>query len=133
MADIKQFLSKKTVGWYIALASAVMGLITLVIYAARGGDALTKLSSPAIAVIAIGVVLNALLLVKDVKPLEIVPFVLYFVAILIYGASEVNFIANVIYGVDGNAFDPAFFCVFVFGVLAVALGMAASIVKLEKE
>lgn len=133
MPSVKEFLSKKTVGWYIFLASCVTGLIALIIYATRGGDALTKLSTPAIVLFVVGVAANALLLIKDIKPLEIVPFVLYFASVAIFAATEINFIANVIYGVDGNAFDPAFFCVFIFGLLSVVLGIAASIIKPEKE
>lgn len=131
--NVKEFLAKKTVGYYLFAASALLGLLTLIVYAARGGDVLTKLEPAAIALLIVGIVINAGLLVKDIRPLEILPFMIYLAAFAVFMASEITFIGNLINGVDGNALDAGFVFVAIFGLLSVGLGMAACIVKLEKE
>lgn len=131
--NVKEFMTKRTVGWYLFAASALCGLLTLIVYAARGGDVLTKLAPAAIVLLVVGVLLNAALLVKDVRPLELAPFVLYLAAFAVFMASEITFIGNVINGVDGNALDGGFVCVALFGLVSVGLGMAACILKIEKE
>ena len=132
MAAVKEFLKSRGVGYYMYAASALCALVMFVVYVARGGDVLTGLEPAAVALGIIGVLGNVGLLIRNVRPLEILPFILYTVVLAVFVSSEINFIANVINGVDGNSLDGGFFCVIVFGALAVVLGMAACIVRLEK-
>lgn len=130
MNKIKQFLSEKSIGYYLFAASALLGLITFIIYVARGGDSMTDLSAATIALMIIGVVLNIALLVKNFTPLEIIPFVFYIAGFMTYIGSEIMFITNVMYGVDGNVLDGAFFAIIVFGVLSIICGITACIMRI---
>lgn len=130
---MREFLEKKTVGWYVFGASAVLALIALIAYIARGGDALTNLSGWGIAVAVIGIILTGVLMWKDIKPLEIVPFILFFIFFLVFIGSEINFLGNIVYGTDNQVLDAAFYITTIFGFLSVVVGMTASIMKIEKE
>lgn len=130
---MREFLEKKTVGWYIFGGAAILALIALIAYVARGGDIFTQLNGWAIACVVIGVVLTGVLMWKDIKPLEVVPFILYFIFLLIFAGSEIDFLGNVVYGTDGSIIDVAFYITAIFGLLSVIAGMTASIMKIEKE
>lgn len=130
---MRTFLQNKSVGWYLFGTSAVLALIALIAYVARGGDIFTQVEPIAVACSVAGILLSVLLLWKDIKPLEILPFVLFFVSWLIFAGSEIEFIGNVAYGTDGQAIDAAFLVTAVCGFLAVIAGMVACIMKLEKD
>ena len=133
MDKIKQFFAKKTVGYYLFLGAALMALLAVIVYSARGGDVLTKLSVAVIILFVAGLVINIAMAIKDIKPLEIVPFVLYLAALFVFIDSEIDFLGNVFMGIDGNTLDGALIFAVVAGVLAVGLGMASAIMKHEKE
>ena len=61
------------------------------------------------------------------KPLEIIPFVLFFAALLIFFATEIEFIGNVFYGTDGQAFTISFVMIVCFGLAAIVTGMIAAL------
>lgn len=128
-----EFLKNKSKGWFVYGASALFALISLIIYIARGGDIFTKVLPVAVVLSILGILLSIGMMVKDIKPLEIVPFILYFISLLIFFGSEIEFIGNVAYGTDGQAISAAFVCIAVFGLLAVICGMTGSIMKIEKE
>lgn len=130
---MKEFLAKKTVGFYVFLASALLAFFSVLFYSVRGGDVLTEINSAVIVLFIIGIILNLLLAIKDIKPLEIIPFVLYFIALAIFLDSEINFMGNVFWGTDGNYFDALFILATLTGLLSVISGMTAAIMKVEKE
>lgn len=130
---MREFLAKKSIGWYIYGGAALFALISLIIYVARGGDIFTKVSSAAVVLSIIGILLSIGMMIKDIKPLEIIPFVFYFASLLIFFGSEIEFIGNVAYGTDGQAISAGFVCIAVFGLLSVIAAMTASIMKIEKE
>lgn len=133
MSSVRNFFQKRTVGYYIYALSCILAIATAIVYEVRGGDALTKIDHSVTVLLIIGIVVNVFMMLKDIKPLEIVPFVLYLIAIVAFIATEIDFIGNVFYGVDGNAFDPAFFGIIVLGILAVISGMIACMMKIERE
>lgn len=127
------FFKDKTIGFYIFLLSGAAAFIAAVVYVLRNGDVLTATTPTVTILLAAGIVLNVLLAVKDIKPLEIVPFILYLAALLVFVDTEITFISNVIMGIDGNAIDGAFILYCVMNTAAVAAGMAAAILKIEKD
>ena len=127
------FFKNKTTGFYIFVVSGAAALIAAVTYVLRGGDVLTAATPTVTILLAVGVILNILLSIKDIKPLEIVPFILYLAAFLVFIDTEITFISNVIMGIDGNAIDGAFIFYSVMNIIAVAAGMAASTVKIERD
>ena len=125
-------LKNKSKGWYIFAASAVCALISLIIYIARGGDIFTTVIPVAVILSIFGILLNVLLLLKPLKPLEIVPFGLYLISLVIFFGSEIEFIGNVAYGTDGQSITADFILIAVFGFISVICGMVAAIMKIEK-
>ena len=126
------FKDRKTT-WYIFAAAAVCALISLVLYVARGGDIFTTVIPAAVILNIVGIVLTLLLMIRDIKPLEILPFILYFAALMIFLGSEIEFIGNVAYGTDGQAIGPMFIAIALFGLLAVIGGMIAAAAGIEKK
>lgn len=133
MSSVRDFFQKKTAGYYIYLLSCIFAIAAAITYEMRGGDALTKIDHSVTVLLFVGIIINVLMMLKDIKPLEIIPFVLYLIALVAFIATEIDFIGNVFYGVDGNAFDPAFFGIIVLGILAVISGMIACMMKIERE
>lgn len=127
------FFKNRTTGFYIFAVSGVTALIAAITYVLRNGDVLTTATPIVTLLLAAGIILNILLSIKDVKPLEIVPFILYLAAFLVFIDTEITFISNVMMGIDGNIFDGAFILYSVMNVIAVAAGMAAAIMKIEKD
>ena len=132
MENVKKFLANKKPGWYVSLASFVLGLITLIVYAARGGNYLSPVSTAAVLLLVFGVITNAAVLVKDFRLLAFVPMILYACVVAVLLNTEMLFITNVIFGVDGNYFDGAFFTFLVTGVLAMVTSAVAFAMGLSK-
>ena len=131
MKMFKDFLANKRPGWYVSVASLLLGLITVIVYTARGGNYLSPVSSAAVVLLVFAVITNAAVLVIDFKLGAFIPMILYACTEAVFLNSEMLFITNVIFGVDGNYFDGAFFTFLVTGVLAmvtsaVAFGMGLS-------
>lgn len=131
MEWLKKFLSTKSIGWYVSAVSCLFALIAVIVYGARGGNYLSPVSGAAVALMVVGVVINAAVLVKDFKLGGFIPVVLYACAIAVLLNTEMLFITNVAFGVDGNYFDGAFFTFLIFIAVAtigsaVAFGMGLS-------
>lgn len=131
MEFIKKFFSNKKPGWYVSAVALVLALITVIVYSARGGNYLSPVSSGAVTLLVIGILVNAAVLVLDFKVLAFIPVILYACTVAVLLNTEMLFITNVAFGVDGNYFDGAFFTFLVTAVLAtvaaaVAFGMGLS-------
>lgn len=131
MKYVKSFLANKRAGWYVSLASLVLALITAIVYTARGGNYLSPVSGAAVALLIVGIIANAAALVLDFKVLGILPVIFYACTIAVLLNTEMLFITNVMFGVDGNIFDGAFYTFIITGILAliaaaVAFGMGLS-------
>ena len=131
MKYVKSFLANKRAGWYVSLASLVLALITVIVYTARGGNYLSPVSGAAVALLVVGIIANAAALVLDFKVLGILPVIFYSCTIGVLHNTEMLFITNVMFGVDGNVFDGAFYTFIITGILAliaaaVAFGMGLS-------
>lgn len=132
---IKRFLSNKKIGFYLLVASFLFALLTLIFYTARGGNYLSPVSSVAVILLILGLVSNVLCLVLDFGILGIVPVVFYSCVLAVLLNTEMLFISNVAFGVDGNSFDLAFFLFWIFDILAIissAVGFSLGISKSNK-
>lgn len=130
---LKKFLETKKSGWYVELVSFILALITLITYVARGGNYLSPVSTSAVVVLSIGLVINAVALFKDFKVLGLLPVALYAGSAAILLNTEMLFISNVIFGVDGNSFDVAFFMFIICDILAIITSAVAFSIGLTKE
>jgi hypothetical protein len=127
------FLAKKTTSWYISCVSMVLALVGLIIYVARGGNSYSPVSSTAVTVWAAGIVLNAVVLVKDFKIGQFIPYLLYVVTLGILLNTEMLFASNVLVSIDGGFFDVAWIAFVACLALAIVTGFAASVKPLTKE
>lgn len=132
MENVKKFLANKKPGWYVSLASFVLGLITLIVYAARGGNYLSPVSTAAVLLLVFGVITNAAVLVKDFRLLAFVPMILYACVVAVLLNTEMLFITNVLFGVDGNYFDGAFYTFVITSILAMIVSAVAFAMRLSK-
>lgn len=132
MKMFKDFLANKRPGWYVSVASLLLGLITVIVYTARGGNYLSPVSSAAVVLLVFAVLTNAAVLVMDFKVAAFIPMILYACTVAVFLNTEMLFITNVIFGVDGNYFDGAFFTFLVTGVLAMVTSAVAFAMGLSK-
>ncbi len=132
MKMLKDFLANKRPGWYVSVASLLLGLITVIVYTARGGNYLSPVSSAAVVLLVFAVLTNAAVLVMDFKVAAFIPMILYACTVALFLNTEMLFITNVIFGVDGNYFDGAFFTFLVTGVLAMVTSAVAFAMGLSK-
>ena len=132
MKMLKDFLANKKPGWYVSVASLLLGLITVIVYTARGGNYLSPVSSAAVVLLVLAVLTNAAVLVMDFKVAAFIPMILYACTVAVFLNTEMLFITNVIFGVDGNYFDGAFFTFLVTGVLAMVTSAVAFAMGLSK-
>lgn len=132
MKMLKDFLANKRPGWYVSVASLLLGLITVIVYTARGGNYLSPVSSAAVVLLVFAVLTNAAVLVMDFKVAAFIPMILYACTVAVFLNTEMLFITNVIFGVDGNYFDGAFFTFLVTGVLAKVTSAVAFAMGLSK-
>ncbi|MBR1813100.1 MAG: response regulator transcription factor [Lachnospiraceae bacterium] len=99
----------------------------------RNGDVLTRVTPVVTGLFAAGIGLSVLLTIKDVKPLEILPFILYLAAMLVFFDTEIDFIGNLLWATDGNSLDAGFLAVAVCGLIAVISGIVAGLKGIEEE
>lgn len=132
---IKRFLSNKKIGFYLLASSFLFALLTLIFYTVRGGNYLSPVSNVAVILLVIGLISNVLCLVLDFGILGIIPVILYSCVLAVLLNTEMLFISNVAFGVDGNNFDALFFLFWIFDILAVitsAIGFSIGISKSNK-
>ena len=132
MEFVKKFLANKRPGWYLSAASLLLGLITVIVYTARGGNYLSPVSGAAVALLVFAIITNAAVLVIDFKLLAFIPMMLYACTVAVFLNTEMLFITNVIFGVDGNYFDGAFYTFLVTAVLAMVVSAVAFAMGLSK-
>lgn len=133
---LKKFLSGKNVGFYLSALGFVFALLSLIIYTVRGGNYLSPVSTAAVIILVIGLVTNIVCLFKDFSILGILPVVLYACSLAILLNTEMLFISNVLFNVDGNHFDVAFYLFWIFDILATvlsAVGFSMGLSKKTKE
>lgn len=133
MSKISNYLKTRTKGWYVALLSLLIGFIGLIVYLARGGNTYSPVSVSATITFSIGLIINALILVKDFKLGAYIPFILYTVTLAILLNSEMLFISNVLTGIDNNSLDAPFIIFVSLFILTTIFSFASTIMKLHEE
>lgn len=132
---IKRFLQNKKPGFYVSLAGLVCALVALICYTARGGNYLSPVSLTVVLCLVFGILTNVGVLFVDFKFLAIIPTILYSVAGAVLLNTEMLFITNVLFGVDGNYFDGAFYAFMIMTVIAIlasAVGFSIGLSKSNK-
>lgn len=133
MDAIKNFLKTKSIGWYVSLASFVTALVTLIVYAARGGNIYSPVSGIAVTMLVIGLVTNAAILYKDFKIGAFIPLVFYAIALAVLLNTEMLFLSNVLTGIDGNTLDSSWLTFMVFLIVTIVASVVAFAMKMTKD
>jgi hypothetical protein len=126
------FLEKKAGCWYVSVIALACAAISLVVYVLRGGNYLSPVNSMAVTLMIVGVVVNALILLKDFRIGAFIPFVMYMCVFGILLNSEMLFISNVAFGVDGNFLDTGFFVFVGTNILSIFFSAIAATGKMTK-
>lgn len=133
MEFLKNFIKTKSIGWYVSAAAFLTGLITLIIYTARGGNVYSPVSGTAVAMLVLGVITNAAVLVKDFKVGGFIPLIFYAIALAVLLNTEMLFLSNVLTGIDGNVIDGAWMAFCVFLVITIVCCIVAFSMKMTAE
>lgn len=135
MESIKKFLANKRIGWYLSAAALILGLISVIVYAARGGNRYADVSGAAVGIIVVAIITNAIVLVRDFKLAAFMPFIFYTIGFAILLNTEMLFFSNVLVAIDGNRLDPAWICFMITEILAMlfsGVGFAMGLSKKDK-
>lgn len=132
MNYVLRFLKNKRPGWYVSLASLILGLIALITYTVRGGNYLSPVSSVAVSLLVLAVITNLLVLVVDFKLGAFIPMILYACVVAVLLNSEMLFITNVLFGVDGNYFETSFYTFVITAILSMITSAVAFALGLSK-
>ncbi len=109
MAKIVGFFKTKKIGYYFLLPAFVSALAGLVLYLRTGVTIFTPtLSDSVIISLAIGLFLNAVLFVFEIKTLKYGLYLLFLYSCLSFLASQATYIANVLVSIDGTTFSSSF-------------------------
>lgn len=131
---MKGFLQSKAAGWYFSLAAMALAIVTAIVYTVRGGNVYSPVDNTAVAMLIVGIVCNAVVLVKDFRIGAFVPFVFYTVTVGILLNTEMLFLSNVMTAIDNNALDGAWiFFVVTLVVSELCAGIAAAMRMTKKQ
>lgn len=131
---MKGFLQSKAAGWYFSLAAMVLAIVTAIVYTVRGGNVYSPVDNTAVAMLIVGIVCNAVVLVKDFRIGAFVPFVFYTVTVGILLNTEMLFLSNVMTAIDNNALDGTWiFFVVTLVVSELCAGIAAAMRMTKKQ
>ncbi len=132
--DLKHSFKARTVGDFLVFAASVLMLIELILYLTSSRTSFDPNYSPsAIVGMAIALVCGIASIIAPLKALGFGVYLGSLFGLIHYVVSQINLIANIIYGVDGSTFPPAFFVTIVCAVLTTGLSLAGAIlIKTDK-
>lgn len=128
MERIKKFLAGKGVGYYLTLPALIFCIAALCLYSQNGVTSFNpELNASAIAYTVICIVLCAVALVVDMKPVRYIAYLLCLYAFMWFVYSQVTYIANVFVAIDGYTFTGGFICTAVFFVLSFVFVLLSAV------
>ena len=124
--NVKEYFADKKYGFYVLLSSMLLSLITMIVYAASFGRT-RYMSWAAFAVLLVGIVLAAVLIVfKFQRFAPALMFVVTLVALMLFIYYIYFFVSSVMTGIQFSGFPPEFFATVIF----FALSLVTSIVSI---
>lgn len=134
---MKKFLTSRTVDFWILLVTGIIGIVGGICYALTGTDQSqmteTFMSPLVLIIILVMAVLNIVSMFLKASLIRMLTAVGYFGAIVAWAVNQGGYIVNVMMGLDGNSFSPAY----IFAVVAMVIGFIASltagIMQMRKE
>ena len=132
MDRVKDFLKERSLGFYLAIPAMIIAFITIFLYKAIGITVFSPtLNKETIIFLILGIVFTAISLGMIFIPFKyakmfsklvrFVAYLMYLYAFLMFVYSQINFIGNVLVGIDGNSFSGTFIVTVLFYILACVL------------
>lgn len=118
----------KSISLGLLLAAVAMGILELVLYIRDGRTSFDpNYSVYAFVGMGLGIGFGALGLVLKARPLAFVSYLGFLYGLIHYVVSQINLIANILYGVDGSTFSLSFYVTMGAAVLSVVLALSSGI------
>lgn len=128
MEAVKKFMAGRGVGYYLSLLALICGIVGVATYTATGTNSFNpELNVSCLVCCWLAVALCAATVAFDFKDIRYIAAMLFLYGFLMFIYSQVNYIANVFVGIDGNVLTGEFFCAFVTMFLAFVLSLLAGI------
>ena len=132
MDRVKEFLRERSLGFYLAIPAMIIAFITICLYKSIGITVFSPtLNKETIIFLILGIIFTAISLGMPFIPckyvkmftklVRFVAYLMYLFAFLMFVYSQINFIGNVLVGIDGNSFSGTFILTIVFYILACVL------------
>lgn len=127
MNTLKSYiLLNKGKGFFVMIGSLGCAIVSLCLYIRYG---LTEFNPNysvwTITAWSVGIGLGALSLAVTVRPVVFVQFLLYLYAMIQFIGSQANYLANIIYNVDGSTLSASFILTVLFSLLTFAAAAVA--------
>ena len=128
MEKLKNYFSTRTLGFFVTVPAIVFAVAGLLAYRAYGATEFSPtLSVEAQAGFVAGIVLCAVSLVLEYRPVRFFGYLALLYACLTCMAVQATYIVNVFVSIDGNTFSDGFILTAVLSVLAWVTALAATV------
>ena len=118
--------------WLLLIAS-VLGIVELALYLKDGRTSFDpNYSVYAIVGMGLGILLGLAGVISKGRPLYFLSYLAFLYAFIHYIVSQINLIANILYGVDGSTFSPVFYITVIAAFAACLLSLIAGIMAKGK-
>lgn len=122
------FAARRGLSGWLLLAAVVLGIVELVLYLKDGRTSFDpNYSWYAIAGMGIGIVCGLIGYLGRLRLFAFLSYLGYLYGFVHYIVSQINLIANILYGVDGSTFSPVFFVTLGAALLSFVLALTAGI------
>lgn len=130
MEKIKKFLLGKGIGYYLTLPALIFCIAAICLYVQNGVTSFNpELNPRAIAYAAVCLVLCAVSLIIDFKPIKYVAYLLCLYSFMWFIYSQVTYIANVFVSIDGYTLSGGFIATAVMYVLSSVFVLLAAVLN----
>ena len=130
MTKKKTESGNQALSWCLLIIAGVLGILELVLYIRDGRTSFDpNYSVYAIVGMSLGIAFALAGVVSKWRPFYFLSYLGFLYAFIHYIVSQINLIANILYGVDGSTFPPVFFITLVSAFAACLLSLIAGILK----
>lgn len=128
MEKKKGFLAKRGSAGVLLLTATLLGMLALILYLMEGRTSFDpNYSCYAIAGMGIGIACGMLGFLGHVRLCAFLAYLGFLYGFVHYIVSQINLIANILYGVDGSTFPPVFFVTLGAALLSFLLALLSGI------
>lgn len=128
MEKKKGFLASRGVSGWMLLVAALLGILELVLYLKEGRTSFDpNYSWYAIVGMGIGIACGLIGFLGRIRLFAFLSYLGFLYGFVHYIVSQINLIANILYGVDGSTFSPVFFVTLGAALVTFVLALISGI------